>query len=353
MAMKEMAADRSGIDKDESATTVVLLCGLPASGKSTLAHWLLTSCQDSKTTVHHIEYDAVEGTLLEEKMANLTSQKPSGQEERWNDEFSREIWKQSRSHSLELLKKRLDLHATKTTTQHNKQQLIIMDDNFHLRSMRREVFRICQECVAENDSTTIFFVILWLDVCKETCLQRNYKRTRKVPDDVIERMHETLEAPGKESFERCFLRVHDVHSLWDPFKELSSSTPSCLSDIQHFIFRDSQKSYAPVLPPSPPIDTELLEEERKKTRESWLHSWDQRLRLWVGNVARISRQDTPKANQARKELLKDLRQQLNETNDIKDLPTALQISQWFLNEVGAQWSENQSRQFQIAMQEET
>ena len=109
-------------------------------------------------------------------------------------------------------------------------------------------------------------------------------------------------------------------------------------------------------PPPPPVDIELLEEERRKTRESWLHAWDQQLRSWVGQVASISRKDTGHANRARKDLLQMLRKEAQQPQkgEPTDLPAAAQIAGWFMESMGVcnTWSEEQKAGFRSAILED-
>ena len=361
--------------KNNKAIVVVLLMGLPASGKSSLAKWLVEACcqqsaAEGVVEACHIEYDRVEESLLLlERHSNSNCIKNE------DDAFSPDVWKHSRSKSLQYLKEQLrkqQQHSTKSA----KRRLILMDDNFHLRSMRREVYRICQEIVSETNeckstntsesddppttTPSIYFVILWLNVPAQQCLERNQKRQRNgirsVPDNVIQRMSNTLEPPGKETWEQCFLKLDNDLPLWEQDNNTKQDNTLLLEDIQDFLLTACMEKYSPVPPPPPPIDLEQLEAERRKTRESWLHSWDQRFRSWVGKVAQISRSDTPKANKARKILLQTLRQQQQQQHTDGDellaVPSNAQIIDWFLKEMN--WlGKQQADQFYTAIQDET
>jgi predicted kinase len=312
-----------------AATIVALLMGLPASGKSTLAARLVTDCEDNDTHVARVEYDEIEDGLLGEL-------NPSQQDGGDSDAHAREVWKESRQKSLELFQAHLADDSSRMT---QSKRIILMDDNFHLRSMRREIYRICQEYVKDHDAK-IYFSLLWVDTPQELCLERNPNRPRPVPEDVIHRMSTTLQPPGKENFEHCFLRIHNLPT--------ETSAPP-YEAIREFVTRRCMENYEPVPPPPPPIDWEQLEEERRKTRESWLHGWDQRLRKWVGLVAQIARKDTGKANQSRKTLLTKLRQ---EQQGESELPTEGTIAAWFWQEMQVEWTETQIEQFQNAANKE-
>jgi len=177
---------------------VTLLCGLPGSGKSTLSRQLADRCQQHKEyqteeelsenkifRVVHIEYDEIEANLMSLKdssssSSSATATATADSKTAVTSEYSRNVWKQSRAKSLHLLKTALHEyhfsrqisssdarpHATSATATSGV-QLILLDDNFHLRSMRREVYRICQEFVASNNNNSanryhqIYSAILW------------------------------------------------------------------------------------------------------------------------------------------------------------------------------------------------
>jgi tRNA uridine 5-carbamoylmethylation protein Kti12 len=306
-----------------SITVVALMCGLPASGKSRLAQRLLSACKEENWDVAHIEYDQVEDSLLSAAAAEDSNHD--------NNEYTRDVWKASRTKSLQVLEAKLQ-EPPPANTNNALPRIIILDDNFHLRSMRREVFRTCQEFVGSSSpEKLVYFVILWLDVPKDLCLQRNIQRERSVQPDIIDRMTTTLEPPGKEHWEQCFLHIQE---------DTENST------IIDFVTRKCLRQ--PVAPPPPPVDLEQLDEERRKTRQSWLHTWDQRLRSWVGTVTQISRKDTGQANRARKSMLQKLRQEQQGDNL---LPNESIIFQMFLDEMNMSWTGEQLQMLQSAVLE--
>ena len=365
-AMIQPTHGHTTVYNTNTSTVVVLLCGLPGSGKSTLSRQLVSACQKNSNgnivNVTSIEYDGVEADLLQQQAAN-DKIGPSSVAENEAASFTREIWKKSRLKSMDMLRESLSTQQQEKTlviseeTSQSTTNIIIMDDNFHLRSMRRDVYRICQEVVvSSHGQQKIHFVTLWLDVPKEICLERNQQRDRIVPDEVVLKMSETLEPPGKESFERCYKRISDHPSTFEEDNNIIMS--SDIASIYDFVTRECLEQYEPVPLPPPPIDLEQLEEERRKTRESWLHTWDQQLRSWVGIVAQISRKDTGNANKARKELLQILRQQVQQKNggdgcEDTALPGTLEIADQFLILMGTQklWTEEQETQFHTAVSE--
>ncbi|CAB9526697.1 phosphoseryl-tRNA kinase [Seminavis robusta] len=336
-------------------TVVVVTCGLPASGKSSLAKWLVSSsCPASILEIGCVEFDKVEDSLVLQQ---------SSVSESATTDYSREIWKKSRAKSMEAFRQTLFQVPANDNTTHAKQQedpaaaavtrIIILDDNFHLRSMRREVLRICQEFIVassldDTNNPKVYFVTLWVDTPKEICLQRNQTRARKVSPDVIERMSHSLEPPGRDHWEKCYLHIH-------PGEDGDTTQPSKTTVLDFITHECILQGHEPVAPPPPPVDLEQLEAERRKTRENWLQIWDQRLRTWVGKVPQISRNDTNQANKARKQVLQRLRQYLQQQQrqtDVEELPDGSQISEWFLAAMKVSWSEDQVQAFHTAVLQE-
>jgi tRNA uridine 5-carbamoylmethylation protein Kti12 len=221
--------------------TVLMLMGLPGSGKSTYC----TRLHEALTGIVHIEYDVVAESVMD------------------NDERLL-AWRLARCTALDQL--RLQLLSC--------HQIILLDDNFHLRSMRKQIYHLCQEY------PNIRLGILWMETPLNVCLERNRRRSpqRRVPDHIIDKMHTTLEPP-RLSWEIC-VRVHEDTTI-DSIQQFLSN----LSIVQ------------------PPPDPALLEAQRRITRDNKSHQMDQFMRIWVGIVAQIHRSSVSKANQTRKDLL--------------------------------------------------
>ena len=251
----------------------LILMGLPGSGKSTLSKKVLQSLPGSM----HVEYDAVANELIVDECDEL------------------QAWRLSRHEAL----KRLDYLLGEGGS------TILMDDNFHLSSMRKQVYHVCQR------HPNVRFGILWLDTPLEICLQRNQQRVLQVPKEVIFKMHTTLEPP-KHSWElNSFLKVDDKTTMENIFAFLST-----LAIVE------------------PPLDPALQEEQRRLTRENRVHLMDKSLRVWVGCVALLHRPSVGKANAARKALLVEVR--------IRDDMEATALMNKFLESVtGSDWTEDQ------------
>lgn len=290
---------------------VLLLCGLPGSGKSTLARSLKEHALSHFDRVVHIEYDSVAREI--QRVSSSTNYGSDFNEE------SLEAWRSSRMVALERFQDELRSHVSKRT---NKDSFVIMDDNFHLRSMRKQIHRICSLYEGR-----VSFCIAWIDVSLDECLRRNRQRSTPVPDETIESMQIEQPNPEKAAWERACIRLDCLSSI----------------DSETLLQRIIQASQ-PALPPSPPDDPTVLDEERRKTRESLLHQYDTRLRTWVGAVARIRRSDVGKANEARKEILQQLRSK-------SENQTPTEVRDWYVERVVTpEWTDEDKSQLKTVME---
>lgn len=105
---------------------LIIFFGAPASGKTTLCKQLRHVLQDKP--IISIEFDSFEND------AKSDARKSDGQ-------FDVNVWKQGRRSAL--------LKVT-TVLEDSKQSLdeptLLLDDTFHLRSMRKEVYRLGSQC---------------------------------------------------------------------------------------------------------------------------------------------------------------------------------------------------------------
>jgi tRNA uridine 5-carbamoylmethylation protein Kti12 len=273
-----------------STTTVLLLVGLPGAGKSSLARWLC----ESKTSVVHIEYDQVAESL--------------------NEKEELEAWRKSRVVALEKFSKHLE---------EDPGGLIVMDDNFHLRSMRKTIYRICQDYVLKGN-TTVLYGVVFVDTPLDVCLTRNGTRAieSRVPAEVIEKMAITLELPDptKATWDSSFIRVCGENNLG-------------FQVITDWLVGELPNN--PVPPPPQEVNPKELERERQATLESTLQKYDQLMRKWVGQVARIDKRSTGNANKVRKALLLSLR--------ARDSIIAEAVVREFCEEVRMEWGDEKTK----------
>lgn len=298
--------------KRMSSAHVLLLCGLPGCGKSSLARELKESSTLFDRVVH-IEYDDVAHEIQLQQCTTCNA---------FNSD-SLGAWRSSRNIALDRLDQELGRHFFQEDNTPASRLLIIMDDNFHLRSMRKNVYQICQSHANAN----MYFCILWLDTPLQVCLDRNRQRPQKsrVPDETILKMSLEVPDPVKASWEQGW--VHFTNN---------SNTIS----IEQ-IMENSQV----VHPPPPPVDPEILEAERRKTRESLLHTYDGYMRGWVSAVAQMHRSDAGPANKARKDILQKLRNQKD------NIASPASVMEWFVGHVcSSSWTSDEIEVLKTAMQ---
>lgn len=211
----------------------------------------------------HIEYDNVASSLSSD-VDGLTA------------------WRQSRSVAVDELERQLK----------ESPSLVIMDDNFHLRSMRKTIYRQCQNHVVAG--MVIYTGVLFLDTPIEMCIYRNRQRGVKdrVADTVITKMNVAMEPPdaSKSKWDSNAIRVDGKSFHFSMIIEW-------LIKVENGVPLEQQ----------PPLTVQAEQDGTISHQETRMNLYDQILRRWVGHVASINKQSTMVANSARKNLLKELR----------------------------------------------
>ena len=312
----------------KSTASVCCLVGIPGSGKSTIARAIiernrrcgsnkLSSCEDSDHDVP-TEDDAIlhfDDILLID-YDDLTTKELKHDNNRNHcssfDSNDLEAWRKSRLVAVGKLKEALTTHFacdgdTASTL------LIILDDNFHLRSMRRDIYRSCQEIIELHPHAQIGFAVVYCTTPLDVCLRRNDLRSGKerIPQDVINRMAMVIEPPDETKPCSSFERFHISIDNSDDLAERNDDDRHFLSEIHRCIEESLQ---SPVLPKSELSREEMIELEQKRVRDreetlkSKFHRIDQLLRKLVGAVGRIQKEKSKEANEVRKSILSALRQ---------------------------------------------
>ncbi|XP_067645999.1 L-seryl-tRNA(Sec) kinase [Eurosta solidaginis] len=165
---------------------ILVLIGLPATGKTTFSKWLLTLPQ-APFNVIHLCYDDHLEVMAEEKSARF--------------EF-----KNQRSNILSIIQLLIDeLKNTsndaklpshleslvKSSLNHcNNDFLVICDDNNYYRSMRHKLYQICRQ-------KRCAYAQIHFDCIMQLAIERNNARSTEesVPQEIIQRMAERLEKP--------------------------------------------------------------------------------------------------------------------------------------------------------------
>ena len=366
-----MATD-GNLDATERAAIVVLaVMGLPGSGKSSLAKNLVHSVGVENCI--HIEFDSIEWTLSKNSTQgavcppddtlnrdgndsdndNDNNGDNSGDDETENqnendkdDKRSLQNWRQARVVALQVLENELNRadksgvqsigtgtatrattgsdgecassQATTTTTtpdQHprhqRKKRIVLLDDTFHLRSMRKNIFDCCYKHVVSRDANDpndvdICFGTAWVDTDLSVCIDRNARRdgSARVRDAVMTNIGTKLEPPHTSRsggpavwWEQHSIVLSDEAGANDNGSVAGTMATRVLAWVDNV-----------VLPR--PICERVLPEELKKEPEleTRIGELDKLMRKWVGRVASIDKSQARHANNVRKELLKSLRQ---------------------------------------------
>ena len=201
--------------------------------------------------------------------------------------------------------------------------LVILDDNFFLRSMRRDAYKICQGVISGlNDASdyssdtarncnmhrrcafTIGFSLVLVDTPLDVCLKRNSLRKGKalIPEETITRMASTLERPDPSSGD--YQKKFEVNSFTIEYpgnrNEEMDKVQACLEAARN----------NPVIPPQTEemVDPEALQQAREQTKKSRIHQADCLLRNLVGAVGRADKSMGRSANNARKRVLQQVRE---------------------------------------------
>mmetsp|Transcript_40554 Transcript_40554/g.87497 ORF Transcript_40554/g.87497 Transcript_40554/m.87497 type:complete len:737 (+) Transcript_40554:3-2213(+) len=184
-------APTSTAEVGQASVCLLLLCGLPACGKSSLARALmdiaasdssLFGAPDSTIEWVHLCYDEVE----------LNCRSASGASA---DVFDAGMWQEARGRVVKTATEKVMTykeHQAKRD-QSSKQLVLLLDDNMYYRSMRKSWFHFALE------HGCAFHQVL-LTASAEVCLLRNASRigTARVPDFSIRHMAEVFEWPSLE-----------------------------------------------------------------------------------------------------------------------------------------------------------
>jgi len=276
-------------DAREANDVLVVLCGVPGSGKTTLAHAVCAMIDageavmpstsfSSSFEAHHVSVDAHERALRDAAGA------------RPEDAFDAEAWKSARAlaraRAAELLRDENDDEdgddgggaASTSRRRRRVRRVVFADDNNYYASMRWEWFQIARErgaaCVCAyvvaGDDEDGHFPTGGVDIARE----RNARRASdRVPDEAFSRARRTFEAPTTRS------RLDDKSSL------PSSSFPTVRIDT-HACGYDVAVAWASIVAawgaaPKKLRTAEELESAREETRRNAAHAIDVRSRKAV------------------------------------------------------------------------
>ena len=180
---------------DRPSPLILLLCGLPGSGKTTLSRQLSKTMRTNGIPTEVLRFDAHEKKAYEESKTS---------------KFEPESWKNAREACFRALRDLMDEDEDEEDEEERKRRCVILDDTMHYKSMRREAYRYAREFRAA-------FVVVHVDVDEKECWERNSRRedgdVLKVPREAFERLKAAFDAPGKggydadEAFDKNYLAV--------------------------------------------------------------------------------------------------------------------------------------------------
>ena len=344
--------------------SILLVCGLPGSGKSTLIQSIVRHYQKSLSAssaaasfllfddIIVIDYDNIATNICQNiRDANsiITKYSNNNNDDDEGNYFTKEelqAWRMTRKEALkqlhDQLQKNLDTAtaATANAIDNKRRILIILDDNFHLRSMRRDVYKVCQQFLItknnhnhQNENKNekpkpmpriidIGLVILHVNTPIEQCLENNEKRRTKnnndheyIPRQIIYDMDSIFELPKQDdgnnnakssNFESIVITIDkqlhlcnenndkDEDDIIQFYYHLSNQLTLCTTDEYQIKLPQEQKSI------------EQLQKEREVTLQSKIHHIDLLLRALVGAICKADSKRFGKvANIARKDILKE------------------------------------------------
>lgn len=177
--------------------TLVLLCGLPASGKSTLAQALYQQYTESQHAVTYICFDA----LWQQMFCHSQQQ------------FDSHEYKQAQQKMYEQVHEWCAIAKLKNT-------ILLVDDNFYYTSMRHEYVQLARK---HELSCCIIYCTCELQIC----LARNAQRQVPVPPHKIEEMACKFEPLQAAQWKEHFTAPGMLHLQTDVY-----DLPTCLQQAK-------------------------------------------------------------------------------------------------------------------------
>lgn len=304
---------------DQRRASILLLCGLPGSGKSSVAQNIVQTyrkfrddddrvgvkdevslTQNDKVVI--IEYDAIEQDIRQQQTFDG----------KYSSQFTSDdldAWRKSRITALNVLKNTLSDHfCGSDNDNHASSLLIILDDNFHLRSMRRDIYRACQDFITAASDAIISFSVAYIKTPLHVCLERNNLRRGKqhIPPDIITRMDATIEPPDDSKPYASFERFHVIigNTTSDEFNhKMLHNIDQCIKNALQSPIEAKKELTAEEIAQ---IQKEK-ELQRQQTNKCQVQRIDLLLRRLVGAVGKVDKKRSKEANDTRKVITEKLR----------------------------------------------
>jgi tRNA uridine 5-carbamoylmethylation protein Kti12 len=248
-------------------TIVVLVSGIPATGKT-------TTCESFKDT-YSSEYDALVHICFDHLFAQFQLFNSSSQ-------FNPNEWKECRENMLQLTQFTLQRltegdaatlpsqFLSEYTSQYINLNLqhkngicvVILDDNFQYSSMRDEYARMCKKF-------QVHFSIIILTAPLNTCLERNKNRNEQIDEKTLIEMNNKIEILSREK---------DVTVL-----DTSKLTTSHIIEVIHQNINSTLEKPLPVYISQEEIN-QMKDKDRQLCNENAVHQMDLKLRKKVGEL---------------------------------------------------------------------
>jgi len=288
---------------DDDEALLVVLCGLPASGKSTLA----------KALARHAESSGVRAVCVHFDDWERARQDADGG-------FDPVAWKAARGRGMEAA--RAALQRDQKNQRGSSNVVVILDDTMHYTSMRLQCWKLARAC----GST---YCQVHVDCPLTLCLERNAMRddATRIPDEVMERMNSTFEAPtGKHPWDAHTVVAVSTDRETDDHEDPAVHFRSVWGDIQR----------VKLLAPPMATESELDPMIRKLTTETVAHQVDiQTRRVMAEHIAGcVARGSTEvgsmalKLNSVRRDTLNACKKSLGDGGGDDDGDPEVTIDQW-------------------------
>ncbi|EUB59530.1 Ras-related GTP-binding protein D [Echinococcus granulosus] len=170
-------------DDINGVRALILLIGLPAAGKSYISNKIVD--ESSKFTCILIEFDD-NIVFGQSKDFNWKSERNAIYSS--IQTFITEFGSGNRSFETQGLHIRLPKETTGDLP-----VVVILDDNFYYRSMRKQYFLLSKACRCA-------YLTVSLRTPLNLCIERNAKRTPSIPSSVLDRMNERFEWPDASNY---------------------------------------------------------------------------------------------------------------------------------------------------------
>lgn len=155
---------------DRASAALLVLCGLPASGKTSIAHSLLRNSAEIHVHSLHVCFDSIITASMQAQAQDQSSSAASFSARATSSANSKDQhndhWQASRASALSLIRSSLHLAAGSGVGCHT---LVIADDNMQFRSMRHECYQLA---AAEGAA----YLQLYLPCTAEDAVKKNADR---------------------------------------------------------------------------------------------------------------------------------------------------------------------------------